>query len=163
MVYFNKSALDSRSLSPSNNRPYNIRFYGQSSNGSCSTNGTSTTDIDIHSTAPVPGSLTNGTVYIGTNLTENMCGINIIASPENIIYNSTIVVTYGKNPTSEILREEYDYYNVMCLRNRTVEQQLEGSKIDVFYRAPGKDFKSKSLVFFYFLIANNHIEVFHLD
>ena len=75
-----------------------------------------------------------------------MCGINIIASPENIIYNSTIVVTYGKNPTSEILREEYDYYNVMCLRNRTVEQQLEGSKIDVFYRAPGKDFKSKSLV-----------------
>ena len=150
VVYFNKSALDSRSLSSGNNRPYNIKFYGQKSNGSCSTNGTSTTDIDIHSTAPVPGSLTNGTVYIGTNLTENMCGINIIPSAENIIYNATIVVTYGQNPSSIILREEYDYYNVMCLMNRTVEQQLEGSKVDVLYRAPGKGSQSKSIFSRYF-------------
>jgi len=144
VVYFNKSALDSRSLSPGNNRPYNIKFYGQASNGSCSTNGTSTTDINIHYTAPVPGSLTNGTVYIGTNLTENMCGINIIASAENIIYNTTIVVTYGENPTPAILREEYDYYNVMCLMNRSVEQQLEGSKVVVIYRAPGKESQNKT-------------------
>ena len=76
-----------------------------------------------------------------------MCGINIIASSKNIIYNTTIVVTYGKNPTSEILREEYDYYNVMCLMNRTVEQQLEGSKVDVLYRASGKGSQSKSCSF----------------
>ena len=52
-------------------------------------------------------------------------------------------MTYGQNPSPTILREEYDYYNVMCLMNRTVEQQLEGSKVDVLYRAPGKDTKSK--------------------
>ena len=51
-------------------------------------------------------------------------------------------MTYGQNPTSTILREEYDYYNVMCLMNRTVEQQLEGSKVDVLYRASGKETKS---------------------
>lgn len=145
VVYFNKSALDGRS---SSNRPFNLEFYGQASDDNCSTNGTSTTNIDIHSTAPMPGLLTNGTVYIGTNLTENMCGINIIGADENIIYNTTIVVTYGKNPDNPtISREEYDYYNIMCLMNRTVEQKLNGDKLDVLYRAPGRDAQNKSTEF----------------
>lgn len=146
VVYFNKSALDGRSSSPNHNRPYNIRFYGQASDGNCSTNGSSTSNTaDFHSNAPAPDSLPNGTVYIGTNLTENMCGINIISEDEHIIYNTTIVITYGVNPTNNamISREEYDYYNIMCLMNRTVEQKLNKSKIDVSYRAPGKDAKSE--------------------
>lgn len=136
VVYFNKTAFDEKTST--GNRPYSIKFFGKTSEN-CTANANRTENIDSNYTASMPTKFTSS-IFIGTNLTENMCGINVFSDANNIIYNTTIVVTYGKNPpNSLIVREEYDFYNVMCLMKRNVTEKLNNYKFDVQYRAAGKD------------------------
>ena len=75
-----------------------------------------------------------------------MCGIIVFSDNTHIIFNTTIIVTYGENPNDMIRREEYDYYNVMCLMNRTVDGKLSGNKVDVTMRKDGKAARSKYIL-----------------
>ena len=49
-----------------------------------------------------------------------------MSNSDFIIYNQTIVVVYGDDTNSMIQRKEFDYYNFMCKKNRTIIEALEG-------------------------------------
>ena len=85
-------------------------------------------------------------IFIAANVTENMCGVNVISDQTSIIYNTTIIVTYSVNPSPIIQRETYDYYHVKCVRNRTVEKALDGP-VDVALRENQQINKSKLFSF----------------
>ena len=139
-VYFNKTALDSRNT-PTNNRSFTIKFAG-TYESACKVSGTSNVTTTYDS---IESTIFTSRISIGTKFSENMCGINVISDDTHIIFNTTIIVTYGENPKDYnfIRREEYDYYNVMCLMNRTVDGKLSGEKFDVTMREDGKAAKSK--------------------
>ena len=140
-VYFNKTALDERTVANYNNRSYSIKFDGQSSPACMVAAGdTSTVDADLGS---LISSAFNPKIYIGIAYATEMCGIGIHADDDYIFYNGTVVVTYGENPNTNIVREEYDNYHVTCLRNRTVEEKLNGDSYNVESRVTGEESKSK--------------------
>lgn len=137
-VFFNKTALDERTVANYNNRSYVIRFYGQDSL-SCWTH-----DYETLKASATYNSLSSGvsyasTIHLGTPFGVSQCGVNVFSDATHIMYNTTLVVTYGANPSGNIGREEYDKYNVMCLRNRTIYEKLSGDKYDVEYRKTGMD------------------------
>jgi len=139
-VFFNKTALDERTVSGYNNRSYIIKFYGQSSTA-CWTHDYESGKVANTFSGLTSSSTFSSTIYLGVPLAATpsaQCGINVFEDPTHIIYNTTIVITYGQNPNNMIGREEYDKYNVMCLRNRTVEEQLNGN-VNVDYRKTGYD------------------------
>jgi len=139
-VFFNKTALDERTVSGYNNRSYIIKFYGQDSLSCWSHD----YDTSAHSNSynGLSSSAYSSTIRLGVPFTASpatQCGINVFQDSTHIMYNTTIVITYGENPNSMIGREEYDKYNVMCLRNRTIEEKLNGDSVMVDYRQTGMD------------------------
>ena len=150
VVYFNKTALESQTNGSYSSRPYFIKF-SETKNPECmiDQNNSSNINKDYHNKVKKPTIFaTSGTVYIGTNLTKNMCGVNIISDQTSIIYNTTIIVTYGINPSPIIQRETYDYYHVKCIRNRTVNAKLVDEKFDVILKETEKVAKSNNFVIF---------------
>ena len=138
VVWFNKTALDERDRGIHNNRTWQIYFEGKRGDPICSTY-----HWDSAKTAPTYENMNKtqffpSTTYLGTPI--NNCGINRFVDATHIIYNATVILTYGENPNHFIGREEYDKYNVMCLRNRTV---VEEKDLFVQYRRIGNDGKSK--------------------
>ena len=141
VVYFNKTSLDSRNT-PTNNRTFTIKFAG-TSESACRVVGTSSINTTYDS---IESTVFTSNISIGTKFSENMCGINVLSDDTHIIFNTTIIVTYGENPKDFIRREEYDYYSVMCLMNRTVDGKLSGDKVDVTMRKDGKAARSKYIL-----------------
>lgn len=126
-VSFNKTQLDQRTNADnSNSRVYDIAWKGNRGVDGCFVNGTG-----------FPGAISGDQISIVAAY-PNACGISELQSPDYIYYNSTVVITYGMN-TGLIRREEYDYYQVSCLRNRTVEEKA--AEYNVTYRTDGKDMK----------------------
>eukprot|EP00111_Clytia_hemisphaerica_P009989 TCONS_00029228-protein len=137
VVWFNKTALDERDKGHINNRTWQIYFEGKRGDDICSTyiwdsSKTASTYENMNKTE-----FFTSTVLLGAPI--NNCGINRFADATHIIYNATVIVTYGENPNDFIRREEYDKYNVMCLRNRTV---VEESTLSIQYRQTGNDGKN---------------------
>merc|ERR1711862_22765 len=127
-VSFNKTQLDQRTNADnSNSRVYDIAWKGNRGVNGCFVNAT-------HSSA-----INGDKIKIVNAYHPSTCGISELQSPDYIYYNSTVVITYGMN-TGLIRREEYDYYQVSCLRNRTVEEKA--SEYNVTYRTDGKDMKN---------------------
>ena len=142
VVFFNKTALDERTVSGYNNRSYVLKWDG-SSNALCENDGSK-------NVATSSGSVSSDGSYASTLFMESLfttgqekCNVNIYSDNDYIYYNNTITITYGENPTATIGREEYDKYHVTCFRNRTVEEKLTGDKFDVESRVDGEDRKSK--------------------
>jgi len=142
-VFFNKTALDERQDGINNNRTWQIYFEGQRDDTACTTYHWDTSKVDANyattasGTINVPVADLPSSVHIGAGV--KTCGINVFADATHIIYNTTLIVTYGQNPTAAIGREEYDKYNVMCLRNRTVNEMVN---FNVTYRQTGNDAKN---------------------
>ena len=136
MVYFNKTVLDSR--------PYSIKFSGTNS-PECVVDKSNVTNIGKDYSNFTKSSMPSK-IFIAANVTENMCGVNVISDQTSIIYNTTIIVTYSVNPSPIIQRETYDYYHVKCVRNRTVEKALDGP-VDVALRENQQINKSKLFSF----------------
>jgi len=63
-------------------------------------------------------------IYMAVNFDK--CGITLVSDKDYIMYNQTVVVVYGDNPSSIIYRTEVDYYNFQCKMNRTIYEKLEG-------------------------------------
>jgi len=136
-VWFNKIALDERDNGDYNNRTWQIYFEGQRDDSSCTTyHWDATRKAENYEGLSNPETM-NSSFFLGAPI--NNCGINRFADDKHIIYNATVIVTYGQNPNDFIHREEYDKYNVMCLRNRTVEQK---DSLSVQYRETGLDAKN---------------------
>jgi len=137
-VWFNKTALDERQDGTNNNRTWQIYFEGQRDDATCTTYhwDTSKNDANYNSLSN-PAATLPSSVQIGAPVKN--CGINVFADATHIIYNTTLIVTYGQNPTADIGREEYDKYNVMCLRNRTVNEMVN---FNVTFRQTGNDAKN---------------------
>lgn len=134
-VWFNKTALDERQMGAYNNRTWQIYFEGKRDNTACTTYHWDTSKVDAsYNSLTSPSADFPSNVYIGAGANE--CGINYFADATHIIYNTTVIVTYGQNPNDQIGREEYDKYNVMCLRNRTVNELIN---FNVQYRQTGTD------------------------
>merc|ERR1712137_716302 len=145
-VFFNKTALDERTIANFNNRSYVISFDGVN-DPSCRTNSYDLSNVDANFGDLVnPSATFPSSVHIGTAFGGSQCGVNVFQDSTHIIYNTTITITYGKNVDAgaglTIGREEYDHYNVMCLRNRTIEEKLNGDNVNVNYRLTGNDAKN---------------------
>ena len=151
-VYFNKTALELRDTAQ-NNRTYSIKFSG-STLPSCMVDGNSEDKINKDYDASVPSSIFSSKITIGILFGQEMCGVNVFSDDTHIIYNTTIIVTYGENPNDMIRREEYDYYNVMCLRNRTVEEKITGDNFNVTYRNDGTDAQSNRLFYIFLFFSS---------
>jgi len=151
-VWFNKTALDERQDGNNNNRTWQIYFEGQRGVASCTTYhwDANKNDANYISLINPVGSLPSS-VQIGAPITS--CGINVFADAINIIYNTTVIVMYGENPTAGIGREEYNKYNIMCLRNRTVETDL--NNFNVTYIKTGKASKNNTADFEFSLVHNS--------
>jgi len=139
-VWFNKGTLDARELGVPNNRTWQIYFEGERDNTACTTYQWDATKVDAnYESLQNPASDLSSSVHLGAGI--NDCGINYFADATHIIYNTTVIVTYGQNPNAQIGREEYDKYNVMCLRNRTVNEMVN---FNVTYRATGNDAQNET-------------------
>jgi len=141
-VFFNKTALDERQDGVNNNRTWQIYFEGERGNASCTTYHWDTSKVDANYATTNARFINNPTdlpssVHIGAGVKK--CGINVFADATHIIYNTTLIVTYGENPTADIGREEYNKYNIMCLRNRTVNVM---ENFNVTYLKTGKASKN---------------------
>merc|ERR1719378_1645868 len=106
-----------------NNRTWQIYFEGQRDDAACTTYHWDAAKVNADYQSIVnPAAMLPSSVHIGAPI--NNCGINVFSDATHIIYNTTLIVTYGQNPNAQIGREEYDKYNVMCLRNRTVNEMV---------------------------------------
>ena len=139
-VYFNKTALDERTDPSYNNRSYAIKFANSTSPG-CRVDVGDNSTVGAVNLSPFAGAQF---ISIGTEYNVDMCGIELTYDNDYIYYNTTITVTYGQNPNPMIIREEYDNYVVTCLRNRTVETNLD--QYNVQSRLAGYDKQSKCIM-----------------
>ena len=132
--------LDKRDKSDYNNRTWQIYFEGQRDIPSCTTyHWDSSKEVESYRSLKKPEEFQlDSVVYLGAPI--NNCGINTFADATHIIYNTTVIVTYGQNPNDFIHREEYEKYNVMCTRNRTVEAN---DNFQVQFKQTVKDAKSR--------------------
>lgn len=134
--------MDERTISGYNNRSYIIKWNGNTNTANCETDGSkfvASTISSLTSNVAYPT-----TIYMKAGLFGERCGVKYYSDNAYIYYNSTITVTYGKNPENGIIgREEYDRYNVTCLKNRTIEAKLSGDSFNVESRVDGVDIKSK--------------------
>lgn len=142
-VYFNYTALLERTDSTYNNRSFAIHFKDDPT---CKTEVNAQTTGELHASVAGASEFTQSTV-IGTAFATSNCGINTYSDNDYIFYNTTVIVTYGENPSATVLREEYDNYHVTCLRNRTVEEKLAGDKFDVDKRLTGNEDKNTTALF----------------
>jgi len=145
VVFFNKTALSERTVANYNNRSYVLK-WGGSSSASCMSDGMS-------SSYSTPDLLSDGGYSSTFNMHANFafggerCGVTVHSDDTYIYYNNTITITYGENPNANIIREEYDVYNVFCYRNRTVEEKLTGNNFNVESRVDGAETKNNTVDF----------------
>jgi len=130
-VSFNKTELDARDTAD-NNRPFNIAWKGYKQDFNCLVNSTNTSNI------------MGDMIWIEAEYPNN-CGLTEMTTADYIYYNSTVVVTYGKNPGGMIRREEYDFYEVSCIRNRTVIEKITDNYFNTSIRSNGTDIKNNTV------------------
>lgn len=141
-VYFDMYKIHERSILGQRNRTFAISWEGQTAKH-CVIDGNNSTNIVGMS------QVTNfaQSIWIKANFSSE-CGLQEIQTPDYIKYNQTVVITYGKNPPGRLIRrEEYDHYQVSCLRNRTVQQKLKGEYFNATFRKQGNDEKNSSIDF----------------
>ena len=140
VVFFNKTALDERTITNYNNRSYTLK-WDSSSSSNCKSDGSS----NIYSGPLSSDGSYPSTFNMGANFESGgeRCGVTVHSDATYIYYNNTITITYGENPNANIIREEYDVYNIFCYRNRTVEEKLNGGNFSVESRVDGAETKSK--------------------
>ena len=112
-IYLNYTKLLQR------NQQFKVYFKG-SNNASCITHhNTSTNNIN------------NKTIFLQANFDE--CGINMFAKDGNIVYNQTILVTFGKNPTGSqiVFRQEEIAFDVECTKLNNITVHLDGAYVNV--------------------------------
>ena len=95
VLKLNKTALEER------NSDFKIFFQDESDNNDCVRFSANATTQD------------NSSIWIESKLTE--CGIKQRQDNDNIIFNQTVNIQYGNNPTGNLIyREEIDSYDVSC-------------------------------------------------
>ncbi|XP_066932196.1 uncharacterized protein [Clytia hemisphaerica] len=161
-VWFDRNTLDERQdANKHNNRTWQIYFEGQRDDATCTTYHWDTSKNDAAYNSLANPAAFPFSVQIGAPVKN--CGINVFADATHIIYNTTLIVTYGQNPNADIGREEYDKYNVMCLRNRTVNEMVN---FNVTFRQTGNDAKNDtedySFTFTHTNMANTPTTVYKL-
>jgi len=137
VVYFNKTALDERTITDYSNRTYKIAFAGQADVSTCSVDGSTISNIDSNYGALVSTAAFSSRIYISSGYGD--CGVNVFEDLDTITYNHSVIVTYGENPTPNVRREEYDTYNVQCIRNRT---RILQDQFNTTFRKSGTDSSS---------------------
>jgi len=144
-VYFNKTKIEERTNADgSNNRPYDISWKGQKGVAGCYVNMNNNTHFDNGTEKTAGNTRFEDAIWIDADF-PGECGLSEMQTQDYIYYNQTIVITYGENPTAAIRREEYDYYMVSCLRNRTVEEKIDTEYFNVTYRTEGEDTKNNTV------------------
>lgn len=110
-VSFPKQQLISRLTNAVTTRDFEIKFLGQEGVSGCSMVMSNTTN-------------TNGAmIYIEADY-EN-CGVTIYEDNDKLIYNQTVIVLYGRNPSNSLVfREEHDEYIVKCIKDRGQTESL---------------------------------------
>ena len=139
MVYFNKTALDGRTITNFNNRTYKISF-DETSSPACTVTAADAAkiDSDYKGSLPKPKEFTSS-IFINSSF--DTCDVATTSDKTHIVYKQKVVVTYGSNPNSKVIREEKDMYEIMCLRNRTA--QIKAGFNSTKYRTDGSGAKSK--------------------
>ena len=127
-VIFSKDALSSRLyFGGRDERNFSsIGWKGQTSNQNCNLNFGDIIGDEVTLEADFP----------------NGCGITEYDDNIYIHYNQTIELTFGADIGGIITRKYYDHFDVSCLRNRTVQQTLEGKSVNVGKRKIGFSEKS---------------------
>ena len=123
----------------SHGRPFKIHFK-EADHSSCHVAHNSTDN------------LVNDQLFIHSSY--NSCGIQVFQRGFDIVYNQTILLTYGKNPKSDLVyREEVITFDVGCtkINNLTVNLDQLGH-VNVSSLTPQTFVKSKALLPFYFNI-----------
>jgi len=130
-VRFNGTEMNARTTDDTH-RPMKVNFFGYDDTNQCNA-----TKDDF---------LTNTQILqLAVNMSE--CGINVYEEGDYIVYNQTLVVTYGENPNSMIIREEYDLYNVKCYLNKTANGNF--GNLNTIIRETGLEAKNSSAEFAY--------------
>ena len=76
----------------------------------------------------------------------NGCGLTEHYNNDHIYYNQTIELVFGE-VNGIITRQSTDHFRVFCIRNRTVQQGVNGNSFDVDEKVTGKTQKSKLYYF----------------
>jgi len=147
VVFFNKTALDERTVANYNNRSYVIKWDSSNDKFNCENDGSNSSVA-----TSIAGLTSNGgyasTIAMVSALTGERCGVTYHSDNTYIYYNNTITIRYGENPVgNQIIREEYDVYNIFCYRNRTVEEKLSGDSFNVESRVDGAETKNNTVDF----------------
>jgi len=130
-VIFNGTELNARTTADTD-RPWKVNFFGYDDTNRCN----ATKEDFIGGTS---------VLQLTANVSE--CGINVYEEGDYIVYNQTLVVTYGENPNSMIIREEYDLYNVKCYLNKTANGNF--GSLNTIIRETGLEAKNSSAQFEY--------------
>lgn len=149
-VYFDLLKIEERSISGQSHRNYVISWKGQTAKHCVIDKENSTNILQMSQVTQY-----HKAIYVKANFSSE-CGLQEIQTPDYIKYNQTVVITYGENPSGGLIRrEEYDYYHVSCIRNRTVQQKLKGEYFNATFREQGKDEKNTSIKFNMVLVHSN--------
>lgn len=60
----------------------------------------------------------------------NKCGIKVSENGTNIVYEQTVIVTYGKDTNNDIQRAVEDEYEVKCQKSRNVTESLDVFEVE---------------------------------
>jgi hypothetical protein len=100
------------------------------------------------------------TIFI--TATYDTCNFEVISDKDYIIYKHTVVVKYGSNPNPNVIREEKDMYDVMCLRNRTAHIIIETEGFNnTMIRMDGHVSQSKLIVIGLFSLRQQSYSFFY--
>ena len=101
------------------NRPFKVHFKG-TKNASCITHHNTTTN-----------NINNKTIFLQANF--DRCCIGVFERDGNIIYNHTILVTFGENPTGSqiVFRQEEIAFDVECTKLNNITVHLDGAYVNV--------------------------------
>ena len=94
--------------------------------------------------------LVDDQLFIHSNY--NSCGIQVFQRESDIVYNQTILLTYGNNPESDLVyREEVISFNVECMKQNNLTVNLDKlGHVNVSSLTP-QTF-TKSMYFFYIIV-----------
>ena len=113
-MFFNLTKLNSH------NRDFKIHFLNQT-NITCQVAHNSTENI-----------INNQTIWLESDYDK--CGIDVQQRDGKIVYNQTVVVTYGKDLVSTIVsRKENTFFTAECLKANNFTVQLEGNYFNVTF------------------------------
>ena len=82
----------------------------------------------IHSTNTT--NMKNDSIWISADYHE--CGIDVFEENGHIIYNQTVVITYGHvDPKALIVRSEQEKFSLRCQKGQNLTINLEGASVNV--------------------------------